>query len=240
MAGVYFKDVVDQVMIASGVVKQSSGKSHNPNRRLMVEQNALGQYMEKMTNLWLKARAFHDVEPLAEWTEELANRALLIQNAARNTLQLAQPGILVLRGAISVADVMLAGFSHTTKSFAEFVEAAHEESKEDPRADLEWGPSVDELYQWATHIGEAPPPKRPKKTDVKVDGPGGGAGAAAGVEATTSTTEPTAETSGKEAGNDGPSPQSGRQTPTEYFAVARDLPRRGHPSERRRAAREML
>ena len=40
--GVYFKDVVDQVMIASDVVKQSSGKSHNPNRRLMVEQNALG------------------------------------------------------------------------------------------------------------------------------------------------------------------------------------------------------
>ena len=44
---VYFKDVMEMTLINAGVVRKNSGKTHNPNRCLMVDQNTLGQYMEK-------------------------------------------------------------------------------------------------------------------------------------------------------------------------------------------------
>ena len=83
----YFKDVVQQTMIDTGVVKKNSDTTHNPNRRLMSEQDSLGAFMCEMVRLWLRARAFHAAEPLAEWVAELAAKAATIQDASRNALQ---------------------------------------------------------------------------------------------------------------------------------------------------------
>ena len=134
----------------------------------------------------------------------------MIQDAMRNALQLSQPGVLVLRGVLTVADVMLAGFAHVEKNFTTYVESLNEESKEDPRVDLFWVPGVAELRVCASHIKSAPPPTRPAKQSAK------------GKSATTVASVATSseETSITETD---PSPQSGRQQDEQkvFYAVAR-------------------
>ena len=144
--GCAFKRVVESVMIDVGVVHGDSGKRTNPYKRLAIEQARLGEYMKSMVKLWLRVRTFLSLDDLLEQTKTLSITARDVQRAAIATVQAAMPKQPVYCGAISVDDVMLAGFSHAAGAFDMVAAAAVDsESGSGDVPDFWWEPHVEEF-----------------------------------------------------------------------------------------------
>ena len=113
--GCHFKRVVESTVVDAGVVYGDSGKKTNPYKRLDIEQQRLGDYMRQMVQLWLRVRTYVPLDDLLEQTKILGESARTIEKAMRSIIQSTMPKVPAYCGAISVADVMLAGFSHAAR-----------------------------------------------------------------------------------------------------------------------------
>ena len=151
-----FKDVLEAVTVKAGVlVKEST----NPVRRLYRDQEFIGMYVKTMVYHWLRLRAVYTLSHMKQAMNTLAQRAQTIQKAARNVLQTALPQAVVPFGAVTVADVMLAGFRHAATKYNELVDALHGANAEAkrPGPQLDWGKKVAAFFAWAKEV------KTPKK-----------------------------------------------------------------------------
>ena len=160
--GCHFKKVVESTLVDVGVVFTDSGKRGNPYKRLDVEQTRLGFYMVKVVKLWLRIRTFLSLDDLMEQTKLLGESARLVEKAMIATLQSSMPKIPVYCGALSVADIMLAGLTHAAGTFDKVVAAAVDPDSADPDIpEFWWGPHVEEMRTWASSVPVAVrPPKR--------------------------------------------------------------------------------
>lgn len=163
----HFRDVLDRLLVKSGVVAKNPNRATNPTRRLAKDQGNLAMFLKAMLAMWLRLWAVFKLDVLKSKTYELAQRAQTIQRAAINSVRVQLPEVPVAIGALSIADVMLAGFTHAAKIFPVVLEAAHgvEEGKQSDLANpvLEWGAKVAELFAWAKR---AKSPKKPKGPHV--------------------------------------------------------------------------
>ena len=184
-----FKDMLQCITVTADVLnKESSG----PVRRLLQDQIAIGHYAKEMTGIWLRLRAVFSLTTLKQMTHTLGQRAQTIQQAARRLLHEALPKANLPFGAITAADVMIAGFRSARGKFDELLEFAHRASEEakHPGTELEWGPSVAGIFSWAKDVKS---PQKASKAPQRVKSPA----------------KP------KAAANDEASPQA-----TQFFAVA--------------------
>ena len=158
-----FKQIIESVMIDAGVVHKDSGKKANPYKRLASEQQHLGDYMTQMVKLWLRIRAYISVEDLLAETKVLADTAQVVVTAAESALQQSMTNQPVYCGALSVADVMLAGFTHAATAFDVLVAASVAEGGEAPDTpEFWWGPRVEEFKTWAETVKTVPRARKRK------------------------------------------------------------------------------
>ena len=158
--GCHFKKVAESTMVDVGVVFTDSGKKTY--KRLAVDQLRLGRYMMQIVRLWLRIRTFVSLEDLLEQTRLLGESARLVEKAMIATLQASMPKVPVYCGALSVADIMLAGFTHAAGAFDQVVAAAVDPESADPDLpEFWWGPRVEEMTTWASTVPDVTrPPKR--------------------------------------------------------------------------------
>ena len=160
--GCHFKKVVESALVDVGVVFTDSGKKTSPYKRLAVEQQRLGEYMKRIVKLWLRIRTFMSLEDLLEQTRILGETARSIEKGMISILQARLPKQPVYCGALSVADVMLSGFTHAAGVFDQVVAVAVDENS--ASADIPefwWGPRVEEMRTWASTVQHPTrPPKR--------------------------------------------------------------------------------
>ena len=119
-----FRDFLDSVMIKPGVVSPDAGTSHNPLHRLRLEQDRIVEYAKAMVPLWLHIRALTDLEELMKMTAELAQQARTIEGATRNKFQQHMPHYPIFCGALTIADVMLAGFKFHCRAVVNAMQAS--------------------------------------------------------------------------------------------------------------------
>ena len=168
--GCHFKQVVESTVVEAGVVHDDSGKKTNPYKRLAIEQQRLGDYMTQMVKLWLRVRAYVSLGDLLTQTKILSDIARVVEAAMRSSVQATRPKVPAYCGAISAADIMLAGFSHAAKAFDQIVAATV--SPETNLADIPefwWGPQVEEFKTWAMAVSliQTPPKQKlPSKTST--------------------------------------------------------------------------
>ena len=161
--GCHFKQVVESTLVDVGVVFTDSGKKTY--KRLAVEQQRLGDYMKRIVKLWLRVRTFMSLEDLLEQTKLLGESARNVERGMMSILQARLPRQPVYCGALSVADVMLAGFTHAAGVFDQVVATAVDESSAAADVpDFWWGPRVEEMNTWASTVQQTTrPPHRKNK-----------------------------------------------------------------------------
>ena len=147
----HFKDMLLSITVTAGVLHKEAS---NPVRRLLRDQVAIGRYAHEMTGIWLRLRAVYPLATLKQMTHTLGQRGQTIQQAARRLLHEALPDASLPFGAITTADVMLAGFRAAKAKFDELLEFAHSASEEakQPSPELDWGAKVAAAFAWAKEI----------------------------------------------------------------------------------------
>ena len=150
--GCHFKQVVESTVVEAGVVHPDSGKKTNPYKRLAIEQQRLGDYMSQMVKLWLRVRVYVELPDLLERTKILGKDAKLVESAMRSSLQSTMPKVPAYCGAISAADIMLAGFSHAAKAFDQIVAATITPDSGQDIPEFGWGQEVEEFKTWAMSV----------------------------------------------------------------------------------------
>ena len=99
-----------------------------------------------MVKLWLRVRSYVALEDLLEQTKLLSETARVVEAAMWSSLQATRPKEPAYCGAILVADIMLAGFSHAARTFNQIVAATvTPELSQTDIPEFWWGPEVEEF-----------------------------------------------------------------------------------------------
>ena len=182
--GCAFKDVIQSVMIDSGIVFPESGKKAM--KRSAVQQKRLANFAHQLIPLWLRVRSFVELDELNARIADLALSAKVIVEASLFALQKQLPRDPVLTGAITVADVMMSGFVHAAKIFDVVVARAVGDpgKRTDESPEFSWGDHLPVFMAWADTVQPAQRPPRRKlqkasAADAPPDASGSGSAGAA-------------------------------------------------------------
>ena len=151
--GMDFTAFCKEILNYSGVLFADAGRVRNPYRRTYEQQLRIGQYVQRMSVLWVRLKAAVKKPLFAEFVEKLRAIALRVEQATRWTVQKAFPKYPVFVGPLVCADIMLAGFQLAGARYDHQVGRVMQNSQEERiESAVQVGPAIERLDKWAKTV----------------------------------------------------------------------------------------
>ena len=164
--GMGFDQFCKEILNVSGVLFADAGKSRNPYRRTAAQQTNIGQYVQRMSVLWIRVKAAVKPAIFETFVTKLRGIAQRVEQAAKWTLQKAFPNYPVFVGPLVCADIMLAGFLFADQRYEHQLGRVMQNSGEDrDESPIKVGPVLDRMDRWAKTVKAVrlvSPKRRPK------------------------------------------------------------------------------